>query len=79
VRYAAGAVGTYVLFLVSPIWWVHHRLPEGSHYDSGLWGVLAENSLALGLIVLVAAMPWRPGAEPAFGQSRSRLAGVRGW
>jgi len=64
---------------VSPIWWVHHRLPEGSHYDSGLWGVLAENSLALGLIVLVAAMPWRPGAEPAFGPARSRLAGVRAW
>jgi len=79
VRYAAAAVGTYVLFLVSPIWWVHHRLPEGSHYDSGLWGVLAENSLALGLIVLVAAMPWRPGAEPAFGPARSRLAGVRAW
>lgn len=65
-RYAGAAIGTYVLFLISPIWWVYHRLPEGSHYDSGLWGVVAENSLALGTILLVAAMPWRAGAEPAF-------------
>jgi len=64
-RYGAAAVGTYVLFLISPIWWVYHRLPDGSHYDSGIWGVLAENSLALGVILLVALMPWRPGAEPA--------------
>jgi hypothetical protein len=64
--YAAAAVGTYVLFLLAPVWWAHHRLPEGSHYDSGMWGVLAENSLALAVIVLVAALPWRPGAEPAF-------------
>jgi alpha-1,2-mannosyltransferase len=59
VRYASAAVATYVVFLISPIWWVRHRLPEGSHYDSGLWGVLAENSLALATIMLVAAMPWR--------------------
>lgn len=64
-RYAAAAVGTYLLFLVSPIWWVFHRLPDGSHYDSGMWGVLAENSLAIGVILLVALLPWRPGAEPA--------------
>jgi hypothetical protein len=78
-RYATAAAGSYVLFLVSPIWWVHHRLPEGSHYDSGLWGVLAENSLAIGVIMLVAAMPWRPGAEPAFGPTRARVAGLRAW
>lgn len=64
-RYATAAAGVYLLFLVSPIWWVRHRLPEGSHYDSGLWGLLAENSLALAVIVLVALLPWRPGAEPA--------------
>lgn len=64
-RYAIAAVGTYVLFLVSPIWWVFHRLPDGSHYDSGMWGVLAENSLAIAVILLVALLPWRPGAEPA--------------
>lgn len=64
-RYGTVALGVYLLFVVSPIWWVRHRLPEGSHYDSGLWGVLAENSLALGLILLVALLPWRPGAEPA--------------
>jgi len=70
-RYAVGAVVVYLLFLTAPIWWVHHRLPEGSHYDSGLWGLLAENSLALGVIALVAAMPWRMGAEPAFPPARS--------
>lgn len=64
-RYAAAAAGVYVVFLISPIWWVRHRLPEGSHYDSGLWGVLAENSLALAVILLVALLPWRAGAEPA--------------
>lgn len=70
-RYALGAVAVYLVFLMAPIWWVRHRLPEGSHYDSGLWGVLAENSLALAVIALVAAMPWRMGAEPAFPPARS--------
>jgi alpha-1,2-mannosyltransferase len=65
-RHFTAAAGTYLLFLTAPIWWVYHRLPDGSHYDSGLWGVLAENSLAIGVIALIAAMPWRPGAEPAF-------------
>ncbi|MPZ28057.1 MAG: DUF2029 domain-containing protein [Micromonosporaceae bacterium] len=64
-RHGTAAVAVYALFVVSPLWWVYHRLPEGSHYDSGLPGMLAENSLALGVILLVALMPWRPGAEPA--------------
>lgn len=64
-RYAITGGAVYLIFLISPIWWVRHRLPMGSHYDSGLWGVLAENSLALVVIALVAAMPWRAGAEPA--------------
>lgn len=64
-RYAAAALGTYLLFVVSPIWWVHHRLPESSHYDSGIYGLLAENSLALGVILLTALLPWRVGADPA--------------
>ncbi|GAA4678295.1 hypothetical protein Prum_042610 [Phytohabitans rumicis] len=66
VRHAAAAAGLFVLFVVSPIWPYEHRLPEVSHYADGLWGALMENSLALALIVLVAALPWRPGAEPAF-------------
>jgi hypothetical protein len=64
-RHALGALGMYLLFVVSPIWRYEHRLPEVSHYADGLTGALAENSLAVALIVFVAALPWRPGAEPA--------------
>ncbi|WP_025618058.1 glycosyltransferase 87 family protein [Salinispora cortesiana] len=65
-RHGAAALALYLLFLVSPIWPYEHQLPEVSHYQDGLFGALMENSLALALIVLVAALPWRPGAEPAF-------------
>ena len=65
-RHGVAAIGLYLLFLVSPIWPYEHQLPEVSHYQDGLFGALMENSLALALIVLVAALPWRPGAEPAF-------------
>ncbi|MFG2012909.1 glycosyltransferase 87 family protein [Micromonospora sp. NPDC048868] len=65
-RHGVAAVGLYLLFLVSPIWPYEHQLPEVSHYQDGLFGALMENSLALALILLVAALPWRPGAEPAF-------------
>ena len=37
-----------------------------------------ENSLALALIVLVAALPWRPGAEPAFYADRSAALATTG-
>ena len=47
-----------------------------SHYQDGLFGALMENSLALALIVLVAALPWRPGAEPAFYADRLGRAAV---
>ncbi|MGC5032375.1 glycosyltransferase 87 family protein [Micromonospora sp. DT229] len=65
-RHGSAAVGLYLLFLISPIWPYEHQLPEVSHYADGLFGALMENSLILALIVLVAALPWRPGAEPAF-------------
>lgn len=65
-RHAMAALALYALFLISPIWPYEHQLPAHSHYQDGLLGVLAENSLALALIVLVAALPWRPGAEPSF-------------
>lgn len=67
VRHGAAALGLYVLFVVSPIWPYEHRLPAVSHYADGMFGVLAENSLAIALIVLVAMLPYRPGAEPVFG------------
>ncbi|WP_091100634.1 glycosyltransferase 87 family protein [Micromonospora citrea] len=76
-RHGVAAVGLYLLFLVSPIWPYEHQLPEVSHYQDGLFGALMENSLALALIVLVAALPWRPGAEPAFyGDRVSRQAAL---
>ncbi|MGS2617228.1 glycosyltransferase 87 family protein [Micromonospora sp. LZ34] len=65
-RHGVAAAGLYLLFVVSPIWPYEHQLPEVSHYQDGLFGALMENSLALALIVLVAALPWRPGAEPVF-------------
>ena len=39
-----------------------------------------ENSFAIALIILVAALPWRPGAEPAFYPEprRMRRFAVRG-
>ncbi|MGW0501654.1 glycosyltransferase 87 family protein [Micromonospora sp. NPDC003241] len=74
-RHGIAALGLYLLFLISPIWPYEHQLPEVSHYENGLFGVLMENSLALALIVLVAALPWRPGAEPAFYTDRmARIA-----
>ncbi|MEV6811653.1 glycosyltransferase 87 family protein [Micromonospora sp. NPDC051296] len=73
-RHGIAAVGLYLLFLISPIWPYEHQLPEVSHYQDGLFGALMENSLALALIVLVAALPWRPGAEPAFYTDRMARA-----
>ncbi|HZN17371.1 MAG TPA: glycosyltransferase 87 family protein [Micromonosporaceae bacterium] len=70
-RHAAVAAGVYVLFVVSPIWPYEHRLPEVSHYADGLSGALFESSLAIAVIALVAALPWRPGAEPAFYQEHA--------
>ncbi|MGI5212655.1 glycosyltransferase 87 family protein [Plantactinospora sp. CA-290183] len=72
-RHGGAAIGLYLLFLISPIWPYEHQLPEMSHYQDGLFGALMENSLALALIVLVAALPWRPNAEPAFYPERLRL------
>ncbi|WP_422754041.1 glycosyltransferase 87 family protein [Micromonospora sp. WMMD708] len=73
-RHGVAALGLYLLFLISPIWPYEHKLPEVSHYQNGLFGALMENSLALALIVLVAALPWRPGAEPAFYADRPARA-----
>jgi hypothetical protein len=78
-RHAVAALGVYLLFVYSPIWPYEHKLQDGvSHYADGMLGVLAENSLALTAIMLVALLPWRPGAEPAFyGESRLGRARTR--
>ncbi|WP_341718210.1 glycosyltransferase 87 family protein [Micromonospora sp. FIMYZ51] len=76
-RHGVAALGLYLLFLISPIWPYEHQLPEVSHYHDGLFGALMENSLALALIVLVAALPWRPGAEPAFHTDRMARTAMR--
>lgn len=75
-RHGVAALSLYLLFLISPIWPYEHQLPEVSHYQDGLFGALMENSLALALIVLVAALPWRPGAEPAFYADRLHRPGL---
>jgi len=71
---SAGAV--LLLFVVSPIWPYEHQLGKGvSHYADGLTGALWENSLGLAMIVLVALLPWRTGADPVFYAERElRLA-----
>jgi hypothetical protein len=75
IPHAVAALGVYLLFVISPIWRYEHQLPRVSHYADGLTGALAENSFALVLIALVALLPWRPGAEPAFyPESALRLA-----
>jgi hypothetical protein len=76
-RHAAAALGLYGLFLVSPIWPYEHQLPAVSHYADGLMGVLAENSFAIALIMLVAALPWRPGAEPTYSGEPLAVAAAR--
>lgn len=75
-RHALSAIALYTLFLVAPIWPYEHQLPEMSHYQDGLFGVLMENSLALTLIVLLVVLPWRPGADPVF-YPEPGLRGVR--
>jgi alpha-1,2-mannosyltransferase len=66
-RHGLVALGLYVLLVTSPIWAYEHKLQKGvSHYADGFHGALAENSIALAVIVLVVLLPWRPGAEPAF-------------
>ncbi len=64
-RHGLAAPSVYLLFVVS-IWRFEHPLPKVSHYANGLFGALAENSLALAVIALVALLPWRTGADPAF-------------
>jgi alpha-1,2-mannosyltransferase len=77
-RHAAAALGLYVLFLVSPIWPYEHQFPAVSHYAEGMFGVVMENSFAIALIVLVVVLPYRPGADPAFGpQPALQIPGTR--
>jgi alpha-1,2-mannosyltransferase len=66
VALAVAAGVTYLMLVASPVWAYAHRLPETSHYADGIVGMLLENSVGLVLILLVAALPWRPGASPAF-------------
>ncbi|HEU4346185.1 MAG TPA: glycosyltransferase 87 family protein [Actinoplanes sp.] len=56
--YTIAAVLTYLMFVIAPVW----TLTE--------FGGLATNSYALALILLVNALPWRPGAAPAFPVNR---------
>jgi alpha-1,2-mannosyltransferase len=64
--HAIAGVLVYLMLVVAPIWAYEHRLPETSHHADGLVGMLMESSIGVMLILLVAALPWRPGASPAF-------------
>jgi alpha-1,2-mannosyltransferase len=61
----SGAV-VHLMLAVPPIWAFEHRLPATSHYADGIAGMLAENTVGFTLILLTAALPWRPGASPAY-------------
>ncbi|MEU7903866.1 glycosyltransferase 87 family protein [Actinoplanes sp. NPDC049118] len=68
--FAVAAAATYLLFVLAPMW---------SGHDA-----LSRNSYALAAILLVNALPWRPGVAPAFlvnrwlgRSSSSRRAGRR--
>ncbi|HET6531042.1 MAG TPA: glycosyltransferase 87 family protein [Actinoplanes sp.] len=65
--YAAAAAITYLLFVVAPMWTLADL------------GGLATNSYALALILLVNALPCRPGVAPAFPVNRwvRRRSGAR--
>ena len=56
--WAAVALLAYLLFLIAPMWTLAG--------DRGLAGMLGGNAYAIGLILLVNALPWRPGVAPAF-------------
>jgi alpha-1,2-mannosyltransferase len=54
--FAIAAGATYLLFVLAPMWSVHDPL--------------SRNAYALAAILLVNALPWRPGAAPAFPVNR---------
>jgi len=56
--YATGAVLTYVVFVVAPMSALDDR--------GGLAALLGGNAYAFALILLLNALPWRPGVAPAF-------------
>jgi hypothetical protein len=63
---AAAGAAVYLMLVIVPVWAYEHRLPETSHYADGIVGMLLENTVGFVLILLVATLPWRPGASPAF-------------
>jgi alpha-1,2-mannosyltransferase len=63
--WATAGTLAYLLLAVPPIWAYEHRLPQTSHYADGIAGMLLENTVGLTLILLLTALPWRPGASPA--------------
>jgi hypothetical protein len=75
VPHIVAGVAVWALFVISPIWMYEHQFPLKSHYYDGLIGVLGENSLGLAVLVLIAILPWRPGAMPVFaGRSQAAWA-----
>lgn len=63
-RYGLATVAIYAIFVVSPMWWYEHKFE--SHWADGFHGMLIENAFIVVVVVLIAALPWRPGADPAY-------------
>jgi uncharacterized membrane protein len=75
-RHGVAAAAVYVIFVTSPMWWYEHKFE--SHWADGFHGMLIENAFIIVVVALVAALPWRPGADPAHQPFPGRrLASVR--
>lgn len=59
---AGAALASYLLLLLTPMWALNSL--------GGATGLLGGNAGALALILLVNALPWRPGVAPAFPLNR---------
>jgi alpha-1,2-mannosyltransferase len=56
--FAAGGLATYLLFLLAPMGALAGL--------GGLTGIVGGNAYAIAMILLLNALPWRPGVAPAF-------------
>ncbi|MGH3656360.1 MAG: glycosyltransferase 87 family protein [Micromonosporaceae bacterium] len=63
-RYGLATIASYAIFVTSPMWWYEHKFE--SHWADGFHGMLIENAFIVVVVVLIAALPWRPGVDPVY-------------